>query len=170
MKLNEVKPTGFNTDYSKMDRMVVESAVDFLGTLKAQLNYGKLDPNDNVTKNKIALFVGLLTIVRQFKNGDLSKEQLIAALKGVTSTGDKSNVELDIMHNMANNPKAVQTRDNIIASLQGPSEEDTPEVTQNKKATKQKFLVALQNMQNSFYSKIQPSVAAKSANSFKIAR
>lgn len=168
MKLNNITKVEFDTNYSKNDRVMVESAVDFLGTLKSQLNYGKLDPDDNVTKNKIALFVGLLTKVRQFKDGSIGKDDMINLIKGISNTGDKTNAELDLMHDLSLDPKAINTRNNIIAALQGPSSEDSPEVVTKKKETKQKFLVALNNMQTSFHSKIQPSVAAQPANKFKM--
>lgn len=153
MKLQNIKPV-FDTTYSKTDKELMESAVDFLGTLKAQTNFNRLDPNDVDTKNKIALFVGLLSKVKQFKAGKIGPKEMMQMVSGVTRAGDSSNEELDIMHDMANDPAAVKLRDDIISSLQKPQTDDSPEEAQRKTANKQKFLKALTDMQNAFYSKL----------------
>jgi len=154
MKLYDVKPV-FETTYTREERELLESAVDFLGSLKAQVNYGKLNPADNVTKNKIALFVGLLAKVKQYKDGKIGQEELMKILRGVTARGDESNEELDVMHDMSNDPAAVKLRDEIIMSLTPPGPETKPEAEMARREKKQRFLKTLDNMQNSFYKKLQ---------------
>jgi hypothetical protein len=138
----------------------METAVDFLGALRTQLNAGKLDPRDVSTKNKIALFVGLLAKVRRFKEGKIGKDEMLAAIRNVTASGGQSNTDLDIANEVGENDEERKLRDEIIASLTV-SPDDTPDVVDRKRARKVRFMKALDSMQRSFYQSISPALAQK---------
>lgn len=140
MKLSTINPVFDTTGGGPDIRALNESASDFFQRVIAKLRAGKLDPEDNETKNTLAMVAVLMFVMRRMEQNKISPEQLRKIIKNVTASGSSSNMDLDLLHLAGGNREIIQTRDDLIQMLMGSN-------GRNELSSK------LSNLQNNFHNR-----------------
>lgn len=144
MRLNQITPV-FDTKYGPGERLLIESADEFLNALKRSFENGKLNPSDSYTKNRISMYIAIAIALRKLENGQIDSLKLGNILRGITIHGDESQMDIHLLNQLGSNAKAMQTRDDILKALSSdPSDNDR--VRAEKEQTRKRFSSSLEKL------------------------